>query len=90
MSFDYDSGNQKDNEKRKFQPDGLNEVAVNIRSSELGSWAYKAVGNKITRIVISSTVDEFSFEKDSVEVMRVRVTYENASKDDFVSVERIV
>lgn len=90
MSNLYDSDNQRDNEQRKFQGDALNEVAVNVRSNEFGSWALKAIGNKITRIVINSTTEEYSFEKNSVELMRIRVIYTNASKDDFVSVERIV
>jgi hypothetical protein len=90
MTFDYDSSNVKDNETRKFQPDGLGEVAINIRSNDFGSWAFKAVGNKIIKIDISSTVEEYSFQKDSVELMRIRVIYQNLSKNDFVSVERIV
>lgn len=90
MSNIYDSDNQRDNEQRKFQADTLGEVAVNIRSNDLGNWVFKKVGRSIVKSVINSTTDDYSYQEASVEIFRIRVVYTNSSKNDFLSVERTV
>ena len=57
----------------------------------LGDWPMLAVGNKIEATYPSATTEEFSFTSIADgEVLRLRVTYTNSTKDVFSSVERTV
>jgi hypothetical protein len=56
----------------------------------LGDWPLLAVGNKIVATYPSGAIEEFSFQNTGGEVLKLRVTYSNPSKNTFVSVERIV
>jgi hypothetical protein len=48
------------------------------------------VGRKVTRSIITSTVDDFSFYEGATLLYTIRVTYSNAGHDDVNQVERTV
>lgn len=54
----------------------------------VGTFVAGKVGHKITRTVISATVDDYSYFDGSNLLYTLRVTYNNASHDDVDQVER--
>jgi hypothetical protein len=46
------------------------------------------VGHKISRVVVSPTVDDISYYDGANLLQTLRITYTNAAHDDFVSAER--
>lgn len=94
MSFDYDSSNVKDNESRKFQPDSAGEVAVNIKANDalkvLNGWLWANAGRSIHRSDVNATTEDYSFQQDLVEQIRIRVVYTDATKAVLSSASRTV
>ncbi len=56
----------------------------------VGSFVAGKVGHKITRSIISATVDDFSYYDGATLLYTLRVTYNNASHDEVDQVERTV
>ena len=94
MSFIYDSSNTRDNEGRKFQPDSAGDVAVNIKANDtlqtLNGWLWKQVGRKVVRTSINAVTEDYSFQQDNIEQIRIRVIYSDSTKNDLSSAERTV
>jgi len=66
--------------------------AFNIedKSLTINSFLVGKVGHKITRTVISPTVDDYSFFDGAVLLYTYRITYSNAGHDDINQAERTV
>lgn len=56
----------------------------------VGSFVAGKLGHKITRTVVSATVDDFSYYDGAVLLYTLRVTYNNSSHDEVNQVERTV
>lgn len=61
---------------------------VEDKSITVNSFLVGKVGHKVTRAVVSPTVDTFSYADGSTVLYVLTVTYTNAGHDDIVSVER--
>lgn len=56
----------------------------------VGTFVAGKVGHKITRTIISATVDDYSYFDGSNLLYTIRVTYNNSAHDEVNQVERTV
>lgn len=55
----------------------------------INNWVFSKVGNYIDITYPNSTTEDYSYKKaDNTEVLRLRLTYSNSSKNDLTRVER--
>lgn len=75
----------------KLDPGQIAQTTYNPDTNTLATSGFltKQIGNKITKVSFSSTVDDFEHFTDGVKVLTIRVTYLDSSKLDAVSAERI-
>lgn len=60
------------------------------RTIAVGGFISTKIGHKVTRTVISPTVDDYSFFDGSDLLYTIRVTYNNSSHDEIDQAERTV